>query len=100
MNRETRLRCRRADEVYHDLVGFQRPASPIACHVAKQAMRNLVPLARAGRKMAHLDLQSDFIAEFLQFDFPQSIAATVAAPTVGGDQQALGGRVTATALRL
>src|SRR6266571_7523107 len=100
MNREARGCRRGANEVHHDLVGFQRMASPIAGHMTKQAMLDLVPLARAGREMAHFDLQTGFIAQRLQFDLPKTISATVAAATVRRDQQALGLRVPATAQTL
>src|SRR5271156_76624 len=97
MNREARLRGRRADKVDHDLIGFQRLAAPIAGHVAKQAVLDLVPLARAWWEMAHLDLQAGFVAEALQFDLPQAISATIAAATVGRDQQPPRVRVTTMA---
>src|SRR5271166_2126060 len=97
MNGETRLRRCGADEVDHDLIGLQRLTSPVARHVTKQAMLNLVPLTCARRKMAYFDLKPGFIAEFLQFHFPQSISATVAASAISRDQQAPSYRVTATA---
>src|ERR1700722_5391778 len=100
MNREARLCGCGANEVYHDLMAHQRLAAPIAGHVAEQAMLDLVPFARAGRKMTYLDLQPGFVAEGLQSDFPQSIAAAVAATTVGRDQQAPGCGVPATAQTL
>src|SRR5258708_36119484 len=51
-------------------------------------MFDLVPLAGAGMEMTYFDFQSGLVAQFLEFHFPKTVAATVAAAAVGGDQQA------------
>src|SRR5262245_27471064 len=50
-------------------------------------MLYLVPLACAGREVAHRQFQADPIGQVLQHDFPQVCAVAVAAPAVGGDEQ-------------
>ena len=50
-------------------------------------MLDLVPLAGAGRQMAHGDGKLDFIGQLLQFDFPQAHAIAVASAAIGGDHQ-------------
>src|SRR6266446_4831658 len=55
--------------------------------MAKQPMLDLVPFAGSRWEVAYLDFQAKVVAQLLQFHFPQPIAATVAAATVGRDQQ-------------
>src|SRR5437870_503664 len=55
--------------------------------VVAQLMLDLVPFAGSRWEVAYLDFQAKVVAQLLQFHFPQPIAATVAAATVGRDQQ-------------
>src|SRR5689334_2623339 len=97
MNLEPRLcRCR-TDEIHHNLICLQRLATPVPGYMTEQAMLDLVPFARARRKVAHLDLQTVFVAQCLQFRLPQAVSTTVTTATVGRDQQATRLRVTAPA---
>ena len=59
-----------ADQVDHHLSAQQRSASPVVGDVAEHPMLDLVPFAGAWRKMAHVDNQTSFIGELLQFHFP------------------------------
>src|SRR3972149_5856534 len=54
--------------------------------MAKHPMLDLVPLAGARWKVAHLDLNVEFVREFLQFVFPQATAMSIAAAAVGRNQ--------------
>src|SRR5579864_1127422 len=51
-------------------------------------MLDLVPLARPGRKMTHLDVQPRGIGEALQLELPQPQAPAIAPAGVGRDQDA------------
>ena len=50
-------------------------------------MFDLVPLAGTRWQVTDSDLQTDFIGQFLEFDFPQPQARTIAAAAIGRDQQ-------------
>ena len=50
-------------------------------------MFDFIPLAGAGREMANLQCQSQFISEGLQGFLPQTVATTVAPAAIGGNQQ-------------
>jgi len=54
-----------SDEVNDDLMTDERPASPVLCDVAEQAMFNFVPLAGAWREMADTNGHLELIGEFL-----------------------------------
>ena len=56
-------RSRLAYQVDNGLKGTQRLASPILREVTKQAVLNLVPLARAGRKMADVEAQTRLVSD-------------------------------------
>lgn len=53
-------------------------------------MFNLVPFAGAGGKVADGKRKTGFIGKCLQFEFPQTQAPSVAAATVGSDDNLLG----------
>jgi hypothetical protein len=53
--------------------------------VPKEPHPNLVPLARAGRQVAHGDGEAELVGELLEFDFPQAYAIAVAAAPIRGD---------------
>ena len=63
-------------------------ALPIPCYVAEQPLFDFVPFASAGREMADFDFQPGVVTQLLQLDLPKATATAVAAPPVGGDQQA------------
>ncbi len=68
-----------ADEVDHHLPAQQRSTAPVVGDVPEHAMLDLVPLAGAWRKMAHLNLQAEFIGQPLKLQPPQAHATAVAA---------------------
>jgi hypothetical protein len=63
--------------------------------MAEQAVLDLVPFAGSGRKKADLNFQSGRVAQALQFDFPEAVAAAVAPPAVSRNQQSGGLRTMA-----
>src|SRR3972149_2057170 len=76
----------RRNQIDDDLMADQWSATPILRDVAKHAMLNLVPLAGAWRKMADLDRNAQRVGQFLQCNFPQPAAASVAAAAICCDQ--------------
>lgn len=60
-------------------------------------MLDLVPLARPRRKVAHGNEKTSFIRQFLQFQFPQPQAPSIAATAVCRNQQAVRLRIEAPA---
>ena len=54
-----------SDQIDNDLVTHQRPPPPIHADIGKQAVFNLVPFARARRKVAHPNRQIQFICKTL-----------------------------------
>src|SRR5262249_35905056 len=78
---------RRPDQVDDDLQGLQRNPLPIACDVTEEPMLDLVPLARARWLMAKLARQARLVGELLHRPPPEPGSRTVAAPTIGRDQQ-------------
>ena len=87
MNLQPFRRSCRTDQIHHDLVRFQGNAAPVARDVAKQPMLDLVPLARARRKMANLQNQPRSIGKSLKLRLPKTGAVAVAAAAVAGNQQ-------------
>src|SRR6266487_2992296 len=69
---QTSLRGGVGDEVDDDVVGDEGSAAPVASNVAEHPMLNLVPLACAGRKMAHSDADTGLVCEVLEGHFPSS----------------------------
>ena len=65
-----RSRSRIADQVNNRLKGPQRLASPILREVAKQAVLDLVPLARARQKMADVQAHTRLVSKLLQAMLP------------------------------
>ena len=61
--------------------------------MAKHPVFDLVPLARAGRKVTDHDTQPDGIRQTLQGDLPQPRAVAIAAPRIGRHQQPVGVRI-------
>ena len=58
-------------------------------------MFNFVPLAGAWRKVTNLNVQSRFLSESTEIEFPQAHAMHVAAATVSDDDQLFGLWITA-----
>ena len=77
---------RLGNEIDDGLVISQRFAAPIRRDEGKQAVLDLVPLARARRKMTDRNGQARVIRESLEFDFPQPQAPAIAAAGIRGDQ--------------
>jgi hypothetical protein len=75
------------DEIDDRPVADQRTAAPVLGDKAEETMLDLVPLARAGRKVAHLQLEPQFVRERLERHFPEPIATAVAAAAVGHEHQ-------------
>src|SRR5262249_9714728 len=79
------------------LMAHQRLTSPILGDVTEHAMLNLVPLAGAGREVAHGDAQPGLRGESVEAGFPETRAVAVTAPSVSQDQQTRGPWVGAAA---
>ncbi len=89
-NRQPSACGRMRYEMHHHARAAQRPPTPVACDMAEHAMRNLVPLTRAGRKMTDGHLATRFISKLLQFRLPQTTTCAVPPPTLSGEPQCLG----------
>src|ERR1700734_1851505 len=77
---------RLADEVDDRLVGAQRPAAPVDGDEREEPMLDLVPLARAGREVAHPDREAQLVGEALKLQLPASRPSAVAPASIGGDE--------------
>src|SRR5713226_6423177 len=75
---EARGGRRGRDQVHNDRVAEEGLASPVLADEGEQAVFDLVPLARAGREMAHRDGQAEAVRQLLQLDLPQPQAGAVA----------------------
>jgi len=101
MDRQACFRRRRCgDELNDHLMAYERLAAPVAGDEREHPMLDLVPLVCPWRQVATRDGEAEFVGQFLQLGFPQAHARTVAAATIGGDQQAVGIRIPLTAHRL
>src|SRR3990172_13079622 len=60
-------------------------------------MLNLVPFARARRKMTDRDRQAHTVRQALKLPFPQAYPTSVAPAAVGGDEQRFGLGITVSA---
>ena len=72
MNRQSLYRTRGRDELDDDHAGDQGTAAPILGDVAEHSMLDLVPFARAGRKVPNMQAQPQFIGKALEFRLPQA----------------------------
>src|SRR5437867_923243 len=78
-------RRRRVTDQFHDrFKGAERTPSPILSNVTKEAVLNLVPLARPGREVRDMNAQPQVIGQALHFHLPRSTSIAVAAARVGG----------------
>src|ERR1019366_5612195 len=74
----------------HGVLGRHKGAgAPGAGDVAEQPVLDLVPLRRAGREVAHVDLQARLLGEDGELVFPEPARIAVRAAGVAGDQQPL-----------
>src|ERR1035438_10028713 len=76
-----------SNQFYDRLQARQRLTTPVLRDEREHAVLDLVPLARAGWKVANGDLQPRVIGQLLQSNLPQPTAGAVAAATVRGDEQ-------------
>jgi hypothetical protein len=84
------LCSRTGDQIDNGSAGEQWSATPILGDKAKEAVLNLVPLARSRWKVADMHRQLDFISKLLQGDFPQPGATAIASATIRRNEQFLG----------
>ena len=71
----------------------QRLTSPVHRDEGEQSVLDLVPFARARRKVTHRNRQALFCREGLQLALPQRETIPVAAPAVCADQKATRARI-------
>ena len=86
---EPRPAVRRANQAHDGREVHERRAAPVHRDVREQAMLDLVPLARARRKVTDRDGEPGAIGELLQFPLPEPEAGPVAPAGIGRDQQRL-----------
>src|ERR1022692_3755311 len=79
-----------SDQVDDDFMAHQRFAAPVLRDEREQTMLDLVPFAGSRRKVADRNLQSGFIGQFLQLQFPQPHSRPVAASAVRCNQELTG----------
>ena len=65
----------------------ERSSTPVHRNLREEAVLDLVPLARARRKMGDAYLQAGNVGEVLQARLPKPVATAVAAAAVGSDQE-------------
>ena len=68
----------------------QGPSPPILSNMTKQPVLDLIPLTGPWRKVPHIDRDTNLIGQLLKFHLPQPIAAGIAPPAIGGDEQRAG----------
>jgi hypothetical protein len=71
------------DQIDDGLMTHQGAASPVLCDETEQTMLNLVPFARAGRKVTDQEFQFQFVSQVLQRCLPQPRTMAVAAAAIG-----------------
>ena len=79
------FRFRVPDEVDDGHTVEQWPATPILGNEAEHAVLDLIPLARARRKVRDMEGQVEIIGQPLEFGFPQSHPAAVTASPISRD---------------
>ena len=89
---ETCFRRGCGHQVDNDLMAHQGTATPVVGDETEEAMLNLVPLARAWRKMADPQLEIRFVRQFLERHLPKTGAVAVTPASIGGNQQLCGSR--------
>jgi hypothetical protein len=86
-NLQASASCCVRNQIHDDLAADERRRAPILGDVAEHAVFDLVPLARAWRKVAHGNRQSGLVRKLLKRELPQSRSASVAPAAIGGHQQ-------------
>jgi len=61
-----------SDQIDDDLMAYQWATPPVHADERKQAVFDFVPLAGAGREVAHADCQAQFVGKLLQFQLPET----------------------------
>jgi hypothetical protein len=82
-----------ADQLNDHGVAGQRSGPPVLRDVTKHAVLDLVPFARARRKMTNRQPQAQIVRQVLQGDFPQSRSAAITPAAICSDQQVVGLRI-------
>ena len=77
------------DAVDDSLIRRQRGTAPVRRDVTEEPVLDLVPLAGAGWKMAHLDGQSGLVGQLLELMLPGAIPISVAPARIGRDETGL-----------
>ena len=80
------LRFGGGDEIDDDLMTSERLSAPVHGDVRKQAMLDLVPLARAGSNVTDRHLQAEGVGETLKSSLPPPEAIALAAAAVSADE--------------
>ena len=92
-NLQATARLGACNEVNDHLVTDQGASTPVHGDEREQSVLDLVPFARAGWKVVHLNVQPGLLGEPTELKLPQTNAMAVAAPAIGSDDQLLGLRV-------
>src|ERR1700694_556562 len=78
---------RRSNELNDGLVAHQGLGAPVLADEGEESVLDFVPLAGARRQMVDIDPEAGLVGKLLQLALPQTDAGTIAAATVGGDEQ-------------
>src|SRR5215475_6204159 len=78
------------DEIHHDLVTLQAPASPVHRNMTEQPVLYLVPLGCAAREMNDRDIQTELLGERRELSLPQPDAVPIRPSTIRRNQQPSG----------
>jgi hypothetical protein len=81
------FRLRVSNVAQHDLQRTQRFSCPVDANVTEQPVFNRIPFRRSSWIMTNRDLKSVMIRHCLQFEFPKSRPATIAASAIGQNQE-------------
>jgi hypothetical protein len=84
---QTCFRLRVSNVAQHDLQRTQRFACPVDTDVTEQPVFDRIPFRRSSWIMTNRDLKSVMIRHGLQFEFPKSRPATIAASAIGQNQE-------------
>jgi hypothetical protein len=86
-DRESLRGCGVGNEPHDRFIVAQWLAAPVGGDKREQAVLDLVPLARPGRKVTHAHRESGRVGERLQVDLPLAEPVAVAAAPVRRDKQ-------------
>jgi hypothetical protein len=68
------------------LVSFEWSSAPVVGDSGKEPMFDLVPFAGSGWVVADGDVESSFLGQSGEFEFPEPGAVSVGSAAVGGDE--------------